>query len=271
MVGHGKRMYVTKASGGKEEFDIEKVRRTCLRAGASEKLASKIADEVERKVYEGITTKEILHFTLELLREEPEAATRYDLKRAIMSLGPAGFPFEEFTAEVLRNYGYKTKVGEILKGKCISHEVDIVAEKENKRYLIECKYHNAPGIYTDLKVVMYSYARFLDLGENFDQPWLICNTKCTMNARKYAKCMGLKITSWGYPGKESLEKMIERKKLYPVTILRSVTGFTKDRLFQTKIMLAKDLLDYGVGDLKRMTGLPKSTVNRIQEEVRSVI
>ncbi len=264
-------MYVTKASGEKEEFNIEKVRKTCLRAGASEKLASKIAEEVERKVYEGITTKEILHLILRLLKEEPKAATRYDLKRAIMSLGPAGFPFEEFMAEVLRNYGYKTTVGGILKGKCISHEIDIVAEKENKRYLIECKYHNAPGIYTDLKVVMYSYARFLDLRENFDQAWLICNTKCSRNARKYAKCVDLKITSWRYPGKESLEKMIEREKLYPVTILRSVTRFTKDRLFRAKIMLAKNLLDYGVEDFKRMTGLPESTVNRIRKEVRWVI
>ncbi len=264
-------MYVTKASGEKEEFNIEKVRKTCLRAGASEKLASKIAEEIERKVYEGITTKEILHLILRLLKEEPKAATRYDLKRAIMSLGPAGFPFEEFMAEVLRNYGYKTTVGGILKGKCISHEIDIVAEKENKRYLIECKYHNAPGIYTDLKVVMYSYARFLDLRENFDQAWLICNTKCSRNARKYAKCVDLKITSWRYPGKESLEKMIEREKLYPVTILRSVTRFTKDRLFRAKIMLAKNLLDYGVEEFKRMTGLPESTVNRIRKEVRWVI
>lgn len=83
--------------------------------------------------------------------------------------------------------------------------------------------------------------------------------------------MGLKITSWRYPWKESLEKMIERKKLYPVTILRSVTRFTKDRLFQAKIMLAKNLLDYGVEDLKRMTGLSESIVNRIREEIRWVI
>lgn len=264
-------MYVVKASGEREEFNAEKIRNTCLRAGASRKLADEIVEEVEKRAHDGITTKKILNLTLRLLRKEPRAATRYDLKRAIMSLGPSGFPFEEFMAETLRNYGYKTTVGNILKGKCISHEVDIVAEKGNKRYLIECKYHNAPGIHTDLKVVMYSYARFLDLDENFDHTWLICNTKCSRDARKYAKCVGLKITSWRYPGKESLEKMIERKKLYPVTISRSVTGFTKDRLFQAKIMLAKDLLDYGLGDLKRVTGLPENMLSRIRKEVRWVI
>lgn len=264
-------MYVVKASGEREEFNAEKIRNTCLRAGASRKLADEIVEEVEKRAHDGITTKKILNLTLRLLRKEPRAATRYDLKRAIMSLGPSGFPFEEFMAETLRNYGYKTTVGNILKGKCISHEVDIVAEKGNKRYLIECKYHNAPGIHTDLKVVMYSYARFLDLDENFDHTWLICNTKCSRDARKYAKCVGLKITSWRYPGKESLEKMIERKKLYPVTILRSVTGFTRDRLFQAKIMLAKDLLDYGLEDLKRVTGLPENMLSKIRKEVRWVI
>jgi len=262
-------MYVVKASGKREEFDVEKIRRTCLRAGASKELADKIAKEVENRAYDGITTREILDLTLKLLEEEPEAAARYDLKRAIMSLGPAGFPFEEFMAEVLQNYGYKTKVGEILRGKCVDHEIDIMAEKDGERYLVECKYHNASGIYTDLKVALYTHARFLDLSKNFDHAWLACNTRCTKEARGYAKCVGLKITSWRYP-KESLEKMIEKKKLYPVTTLRSIKGFAKDRLFQARIMLAKDLLNYGPEDLKRMTGLPQDTVNKIMEEVRRV-
>ena len=263
-------MYVVKASGEREEFNAEKVRRTCLRAGASKELADKIAKEVEKRAYDGITTKEILDLTLKTLEEEePEAAARYDLKRAIMSLGPAGFPFEKFMAEVLQNYGYKINVGRVLRGKCVDHEVDIVAEKDGKHYLVECKYHNASGIYTDLKVTLYTHARFLDLGKNFDHAWLVCNTKCTKEARRYAKCVGLKITSWRYP-KESLEKMIEKKKLYPVTILRSVKGFARDRLFQAGIMMAKDLLDYELEDLKRMTGLPQDTVNKIMEEVRKV-
>jgi hypothetical protein len=263
-------MYVVKASGKREEFNVEKIRKTCLRAGASKDLTERIVSEVKNRVYDGITTKEILDITLKLLKKEPGAAARYDLKRSIMSLGPAGFPFEKFMAEVLRNYGYKTNINEILKGKCVNHETDIVAEKDGKRYLVECKYHNALGIYTDLKVAMYTHARFLDLGKNFDQAWLACNTRCTMEARRYAQCVGLKITSWKYPKKESLEKMIENKRLYPVTILRSVKGFAKDRLFQARITLAKDLLDYSSEDLKRMTSLPRDTVNKILDEVRKV-
>jgi len=264
------KMYVIKASGEKEEFNVEKIRRTCLRAGASKGLADKIAKEVEKRAYDGITTEEILDLTLKLLEDKPEAATRYDLKRAIMSLGPAGFPFEKFMAEVLQNYGYKTKIGEILRGRCVDHEVDIVAERDGKHYLVECKYHNAPGIYTHLKVALYTHARFLDLGKNFDAAWLVCNTKLTTDARRYAKCVGLRVTSWRYPRMESLERMIDEKRLYPATILRSVKGFAKDRLFQAGIMLAKDLFNYGLEDLKGITGLPQDTVKKIMKEVKGV-
>lgn len=187
-----------------------------------------------------------------------------------MSLGPTGFPFEKFVAGLLQNYGYKTKVGKVIRGKCVDHEIDIVAEKDGKRCMVECKYHNALGIYTDLKVALYTHARFLDLGDDFDQAWLVCNTKLTIAARKYAKCAGLKIMSWRYPREESLERMIEEKKLYPITILRSVKGFAKDRLFQVGIMLAKDLLDYGFERLKKMTELPRDKLNKIMEEAKVV-
>lgn len=264
-------MYVTKASGEKEEFDVEKVRLTCLRAGASKQLAEKIAEEVKAEAYDGITTKEILHLTLKLLEEEPEAAIRYDLKRAIMALGPTGFPFEEFMAEVLKNYGYEIKVGEIVKGKCVSHEIDIIAEKEGVRYLVECKYHNAPGIRTGLEVVMYTHARFLDLSEKFHQAWLICNTKCTTEAEQYGKCVGVKVTSWRYPEMESIEEMVETKRLYPITILRSVTGPIKELLFQAGVMLARDLLDHDLESLKKTTGLPQEVLDEIREEARKII
>jgi hypothetical protein len=80
----------------------------------------------------------------------------------------------------------------------------------------------------------------------------------------------LKITSWRYPRRESLERMIEEKNLYPVTILKSVKGLVRDGLFQAGIMLVKDLSNYELEDLKRKTGLPQDTLNKIMEEVRKV-
>ncbi|MEK6936075.1 MAG: ATP cone domain-containing protein [Nanoarchaeota archaeon] len=267
--------YVIKASGEKEEFDKKKIERTTLKAGASKRLAKEIANKIERKVYEGITTKEILEIALKSLKDKPEVALRYDLKRAIMSLGPSGFPFEKFFAAVLENHDYKTKVGLILRGKATTHEVDILAEtKENKKYIIECKYHNQLGTYTDSKVAMYTYARFLDLYNNpknkINQGWLVTNTKCTPHAIQYAKGVGLKITSWQYPSNESLQKLIMKKRLYPITILKSINSTIKEKLSQANIILARDLIDLNLNELKIKTKLPENILIRIIKEARGV-
>jgi hypothetical protein len=266
-------MYVLKASGEKERFDPTKLMRTCLRAGASQEISEEVVEEIEKNIYDGISTKEILKRTLRLLRRKhPGVASRYDLKRAIMSLGPTGFPFEKFFAEVLQNYGYETEVGKILKGKCVEHEIDIIAKKGSKNFMIECKYHNESGIYTGLKVALYTYARFLDLGDEFDidTPWLVCNTKLTHEAVKYAQCRGIKITSWKYPGNWSLERMVEEKKLYPITILKSIKRYEKGMLMQANLMLIKDFIDQDVRNLKETTGLKRKVLERVVKEAGNI-
>ncbi len=266
---------IIKASGERERFDKKKIKRTVLKAGASKQFAESIANKVGKKVYEGIATKEILRITLKLLEEKPDVAARYDLKRAIMSLGPSGFPFEKFFAAILKNYGYKTEIGTIVKGKSTTHEVDIIARK-NKSYMIECKYHNKVGIHTNSKVMMYTYARFLDLKNNpknkIDKGWLATNTKCSPHAIQYSKGVGLKITSWQYASgnDKNLQELIELKKLYPITILKSVKGHIKDKLSQSKIILAKELLNYKINDLKIKTRIDENSLKQIIREAHKM-
>src|SRR3990172_5624940 len=218
-------MWVVKASGEKEEFDIEKIKRTCLKAGATDSLANQIAREVEKRAHNGISTREILRITLKLLeKEKPFIAARYDLKGAIFRLGPAGFAFECLVAEIMKEQGFKARTHSLIRGFCVEHEVDVIATKDDKTYMMECKYHNLPGIYTGLREALYTYARFLDLvkgSENktcqkFDQPWLVCNTRFSDDAIQYSECAGLKLLGWSYP-EENLREMIEKKKLYPIT------------------------------------------------------
>ncbi|MEX0933048.1 MAG: ATP cone domain-containing protein [Candidatus Pacearchaeota archaeon] len=264
-------MYVIKASGKKEEFNSDKIFRTLEKAGASKELAMEIVSKVQKKVHDGTTTKEILNSALRLLRNRnPVVCERYDLKRAIMSLGPTGFPFEKFFSRILENYGYKTEVGQIVKGRITRHEIDIIAEKNSKRYMVELKYHNSLGIYTRLKTVLYVYARFLDLKGKFDQPWIATNTKLSHQARRYADGMHMKITSWEYPEGKSLSEMIDYKKLYPVTILKSVNKKIIHQLCKADMMLSKDLLDIDEKELMKRTNLSLEMVQRILKEARQV-
>lgn len=266
-------MEIIKASGEPAEFTRGSIERSTVRAGAPKELAKAVAVDVEKKVKKGMNTQEILDLTLKSLENRPEIAARYDLKRAIMNLGPSGFPFEEFFSQILKNYGYKTSTGNHIQGKVVLQEVDVVAEKKLV-YMIEAKYHNSPGIYTDTKVAMYTYARFLDIKSNvknrFDGVWLVTNTKCTENAVRYASGVGVKIIAWRYPAKGNLQELIEKKGLYPITILRGVSSEIKKQLFKANIVLAKDLANYKLSELSEKTELDGNILKDILSEARAI-
>jgi hypothetical protein len=263
-------MKVIKSTGEKENFNPKKVYRSIKHAGGSTKLAKEAEKLIKEKYENNISTQEILKILLNFLKKEPGVSERYDLKRAIMQLGPSGFPFEDFFAGILKYYGFKSKTGNKIKGKKIYHEVDIVAEKK-KKFMIECKYHNDPGKYTDLQPAMYTYARFLDIKkQGFHQSWLVTNTRCSKDAKNYSKGVNQKITSWNYPEKTSLQKLIEKSKLYPITILKNLKNETKEKLYKAKILVAKDLLNYSLEDLKQKTHLSEKEIIKILEEVKEI-
>ena len=256
---------IIKASGNKAIFKKNRIEKSVLQAGASKEFARKVAEEVSSKVAEGMPTNKILDLTLRSLKKHPEIAARYDLKRAIMMLGPSGYAFEEYFAQILQNYGYKTQVGIKMKGEAISQEVDVLATKDDFSYMIEAKYHNKKGIHTNTKVAMYTYARFLDVKKKnkVDGQWLVTNTRCTHNAVKYAKGVNLKIIGWAYPREAPLQKLIEDKALYPITIFKGLSNSVKEKLFGSKIVLAKDLARHGLKELSRKTGLRENELQNI--------
>lgn len=272
-------MFVRKASGEKEQFNPEKILKTCIRAGASEEIADKIIKEVEKRAFDGIRTKKILQMTIELLdKYSPRIAAKYDLKGAIMRLGPAGFAFEKLVAELLREYGYKTSVHQIIQGLCVKHEIDVVAENK-KRFMIECKYHNSPGIYTGIKDVLYTYARFLDLQDgskkgvckNFDQPWLASNTKFSSESMLYANCKNIHLIGWKNPKGKSLKDLLEKKKLYPITVLRKLDRVSQIKLSEVGLMFCRDLIKKDISELMEMTKINKKQLRVLIKEAEILL
>lgn len=264
-------MEIIKAAGGKQKFSKDKLYRSLKRAGVQSGLAKKVSERVGKNVYSGMGSGKILDQAVSYLRKEsPALAARYNLKKAIMTLGPTGFPFERYIAEILKEYGYRVRVGKVVWGRCISHEIDVTAQKGKNRFMIECKYHNSRGNRSDSKVAMYTLARFLDLKDRFQQAWLVTNTKCTSQAIRYAKCAGLKIIGWRYPKGESLEYLIENKGLYPITVLPSLNRYAKERFAQKKIMMAKDLLRLPVSFLVSRVGIKAGLAARLKKEAEQL-
>ncbi|MFH1111986.1 MAG: ATP cone domain-containing protein [Patescibacteria group bacterium] len=271
-------MYIIKANGEKELFNRNKLATTLARIGLKEDLVEKVINKVETTLSRRPTSQEVIRRALvELQKNNIAAAARYNLKRAIMNLGPTGFPFEQYIARLLETYGYEVKTNIHAKGFCIHHELDIVAHKENRRIMIECKYHNSPGLRSDVKVTLYTYARFLDIKKSWEQEknnlndfhevWLITNTKCTHDAIQYAKCAGIKIISWRYPENQSLEQLIDNKKLYPVTILLNGNKMIFSKLTQAGYLLTSDLAATTLTDISKKTGLKERLLYPLYQEV----
>lgn len=233
---------VIKATGEIEPFNEQNVISSLLRAGATQELAQKIVEDIKPSLYQNIPSFEIYSSVMKILKKEQvKIAQVYNLKKAIMDLGPTGYPFEKYVGGVLKEIGYKTETNKIIMGKCVSHEIDVIAEKE-KKHMIECKFHALPGNRVDVKVALYTYARFLDIKtKGFDVPWLITNTKVTAEVKTYALCVGMKVTAWDYPESESLNEMIDQSKLYPITAATNISEEEKRLLLDNGTIFIKDI------------------------------
>jgi hypothetical protein len=243
---------IIKADGTKEFFKVEKLRRSLRRAGARPNEINEVISKINPTLYDGVKTQEIYRNAFALLREgKPTTAARYSLRRALFSLGPTGFPFEQFLGRLFAKDGYSTRTGIIVEGKCAAHEIDIAAYKADHSFVAEAKFHSRPGIKSDLQVAMYSYARLLDLKEaricsqdicGISEFWLITNTKFTSTARHYGTCSGLNMLSWDYPKNNNLHDRIQRAGVYPITVLQSLSNSQKETLISRQIILCEDLL-----------------------------
>ncbi len=251
---------ITKADGEQELFDQEKLIASLDHSGASPAIRDRVVGKILQELRTGMTTEEIYRHTYEMLRKEEEhpVAARYSIKRALFALGPSGFPFEQFFAEVLRAHGWNARTGVALTGRCAPHEVDVLAEKKGKRAGIEAKFHNEAGGKTDIKDALYVKARYEDLrnspdeSSRVDEGWLVTNTTFTRNAIRYAQCSNLTLLAWDYPRTNNLMSMIEEARVHPLTCLTTLTEGEKHRFLDNKIVLCKSvsaphLLDeYGV-------------------------
>ena len=244
---------ITKSDGTKQLFEEQKLKNSLARVGASADTIDDIVDEVGRTMRNGMTTDEIYRRAFSLLKKRSNhAAAKYSVRRAMLELGPDGFPFEKFIARVFQSWGYQTLTDQTVLGKCISHEVDVVAWTAQKLIMVEAKFHHEFGMRSDSKVALYIEARREDLAETLfdyggikrriDEFWLVTNTKFTDQAIAYGECNGLKMLGWNYPKTDNLHEIIEKQGLQPITCLSSATHQQKRDLVGRNILTCSDLI-----------------------------
>jgi len=262
---------IIKKTGIIEDFDENKLIQSLINVGADYEIAKKICYTIYNKIPALIKADELWKLVLkELKKYHLGFATKYNLKKAIYNLGPTGFPFERYFAKILAEYGYETIINEWVDGSCLSYEIDIIAVKEEERYIVECKFHNQEGVKSDLKTVLYVFGRWIDIQTNYPylKSWLATNTKISEEGIKFAECKNIKITAWKYPPGESLEKLIEGKQVYPITILLSGNKFIYSKLVENNFVIIQDLLRYKPEEISNITGVDVDKIKKLVEEIK---
>ncbi len=244
---------ITTASGEKANFSIDKIARSLRKSGADKVSIKRILSVIESELYDGITTRQVYNRAFELLKEKDSVlASRYKLKKAIYELGPTGYPFERFVAALFEHSGYKVEVGKVVQGICVSHEVDVIAKKDNITLFIECKFHSEQGRFCNVKIPLYIQSRFRDIGnfykakhhpeEFFNEGWVVTNTRFTSDALSYGKCVKLNLLGWDFPKGSGLKERIDKAGLYPITVSTLLSKREKQFLLSRDVVLCQDLV-----------------------------
>lgn len=280
MVEMAMSVLVTKADGSKQIFEREKVLRTCLRMGASRRIAEEVAAEVERRVYAGMETRKILQMTLRLLRKhKPAIQHLIDLRRSLSLLRPTP-DFEHFVQLVLAENGYDVTPNQIIRGKCVEHEVDGIARKDGITFFVEVKHHYNFHTPTGLdesriaRAVLEDVVDGFELGLNsqrIDKPMIVCNTKFSEHAKRYAACRDILQIGWSSPPSRGLQDLIEAKELHPITCLKGLRTETKKKLTSAGIILLKHLATESPKELGKKIGMTEESLEPIIKKAKSCV
>lgn len=269
---------IKKYSGETVQFDRDKLISSLTNAGSGIELANEITQEVEKRLFDGISTKTIYQMAFKRLKKSRRtSASKYKIKKAIMELGPSGFPFEQFVSHIFNSDGYRTEVGVIMQGNCVAHEIDVVARKDNLCHISECKYHNSQKKVSDVKVPLYIDSRFRDImarikaekgnGTKY-KGWIFTNTRFTSDAIQYANCAGIQLISWDYPSGKSLKDRIRNSGLMPITALTTLTRREKTEILDKGIVLCSEL--FKQKNVLAEVGVARTRLSKVLEDLEEL-
>lgn len=274
-------MKIIKSSGERVEFDPEKIKSSIMRTGASEQTAKSVVDQVQKRLHNGMTTAQIYKIVLEELKKDKKClACRYDLRAGLLRLGPAGYQFERYVAAILNVYGYDAHAPqEDYEGACVPHEVDVVAQKDRRTIFIEAKFRNNFRDVVNLKDVLATWARFLDLVDgsavgkcpHFDEVWIVTNARFTDRASEYGICKGIHMIGWNVPKERTFAQMVDNIGLYPVTVLDEITRPEIEKLSNNNLLLCRDLIEIEPDELSHKMDVSEQRAMNVIKMCQEVV
>jgi hypothetical protein len=181
---------------------------------------------------------------------------------------------------LLNELGYTVTPNQIVRGRCIEHEIDAVARRGDETVLVEIKHHYKYHTPTRLDVCRVIRATFEDLTEgfdrdlnsiNFNKTMIVCNTKFSNHAKQYAKCRSIDHIGWKTPIESSLDQIIEEKKFYPITLIRNLDRKTKEKLGDKGVILLRQLSEGNPSELSKKTGVKTDRLEKLARTAKEIL
>lgn len=270
-------IFVTKADGSKQLFNRNKVVKTCIKLGANKQIAEEIANAIEEQLYDAIPTKTILQMIFKLLRKHhPTIWHLHDLRKGL-SLMNSKPEFERFVQILLNENGFNVTQNQVIKGKCVEHEIDAIVSKNKTTYFVEVKHHVKYHTPTGLdesriaRAILEDVTDGYEIGVNdlkIDQAMIITNTRFSEHAKRYGQCRKILQIGWSSPPNRGLQDLIEEKHLHPISCLTCLKRTTRKKLVSEGIILIKQLVQTKPEKLAEKIGLPTKTVKNIVDKAK---
>jgi hypothetical protein len=273
-------MDIIKSNGERVIFNPNKIRKTLRRAGARTETVEKVIEAVTPLVSDGMTTKQVFRVVRRELRKvSRRVANRYNLRNALLKLGPAGFKFEKYVASILTAYQYQTELPtDELPGLCVRHEIDVIARKNGRTVMIEAKFRNRFGDTVNLKDTMATWSSFLDMVEGskmgkcpkFDEIWIVTNGRFSERALQFGTCRGMHLVGWGAE-EHSLPRLVDHAALYPITVLDDLRQWELDGFSENNLMLCREIAGSDPAKLANKAKIDGDRAKKIVDACQDVI
>ncbi|TJZ63485.1 restriction endonuclease [Sphingobacterium olei] len=246
-------MQVKKHSGELVSFDPDSLRNSLSRSGANDDEVDNVFKAINNELYDGIPTKKLYQLAFDFLKNLRQSyAARYSLKNALRELGPEGFYFEKWIARLFQEDGCQTMTGQTLRGHAVSHEIDVIALRNENLLAVECKFRNDTNAKISVTTPMYFMSRLKDISgltysffnkkHEIAEGWLVTNAYLTSDSIRFGEYYKLNLLSWDYPKESSIKARVDSNGEYPITCLTTLNQQDKAVLLKNQCILVKDIV-----------------------------
>ena len=273
-------MKVTKFNGELIDYNPKALKISLTKSGATREEVEEVFELMEPQIYDGIKTQDLYDLAFKSLKKyRGSYAARYSLKKALRDLGPEGYFFEKYIKRLMESAGFNAINGETVQGDAVTHEIDVVIEKNDKLYFCECKFRNDVDAKISVTTPMYFMSRMTDVknrtysyfGKNLkpSKGFLVTNAYLTTDSIDWAKYYNIGLISWNFPENMSLKYLIDSLAIYPITCLTVLTKDQLKELMQNDCLLVKDIIEKE--DYITSLHLDDKLIEELVEEAKELI